>query len=175
MSRRKFFSIFFEKVEYFKFFQNRVGYLYQKTIQNMSNPLKPNVMKKLMILAAILFSLGTITAKADNDRMITVNQLPQKSQTFIKQHFPNEKVAYAKYERDFLDSTYEIVFTSSAKIEFFKNGDWKEVDCKYSTVPADIDSRQITAYIQQNWPCLDCEIRPRQTRLRSATESTVSN
>lgn len=118
----------------------------------MSNPLKPNVMKKLMILAAILFSLGTITAKADNDRMITVNQLPQKSQTFIKQHFPNEKVAYAKYERDFLDSTYEIVFTSSAKIEFFKNGDWKEVDCKYSTVPADIVPAQITAYIQQNWP-----------------------
>ena len=53
---------------------------------------------------------------------------------------------------DFLESTYEIVFTSSAKIEFFKNGDWKEVDCKYSTVPANIVPAQISAYIQQNWP-----------------------
>ena len=50
-------------------------------------------MKKLMILSAILFSLGIFSAKADNDRMITVNQLPQKSQEFVKQHFPNEKVA----------------------------------------------------------------------------------
>lgn len=72
-------------------------------------------MKKLMILSAILLSLGIFTAKADNDRMITVKQLPQKSQEFIKQHFPNEKVAYAKFEREFLDSKYEVVFTNSAK------------------------------------------------------------
>ena len=102
-------------------------------------------MKKLMILSAILFSLGIFSAKADNDRMITVNQLPQKSQEFVKQHFPNEKVAYAKFEREFLDSKYEVVFTNSAKIEFFKNGDWKEVDCKYSTVPAAI-------IVKQNYP-----------------------
>lgn len=110
-------------------------------------------MKKLMILSAILFSLGIFSAKADNDRMITVNQLPQKSQEFVKQHFPpNEKVAYAKFEREFLDSKYEVVFTNSAKIEFFKNGDWKEVDCKYSTVPAAIIPQQIATYVKQNYP-----------------------
>ena len=81
-------------------------------------------MKKLMILSAILFSLGIFSAKADNDRMITVNQLPQKSQEFVKQHFPNEKVAYAKFEREFLDSKYEVVFTvlksNSSKTEIGK-------------------------------------------------------
>ena len=96
-------------------------------------------MKKLMILSAILFSLGIFSAKADNDRMITVNQLPQKSQEFVKQHFPNEKVAYAKFEREFLDSKYEVVFT-------------KEVDCKYSTVPAAIIPQQIATYVKQNYP-----------------------
>ena len=96
-------------------------------------------MKKLMILSAILFSLGIFSAKADNDRMITVNQLPQKSQEFVKQHFPNEKVAYAKFEREFLDSKYEIVFTNSAKIE-------------YSTVPAAIIPQQIATYVKQNYP-----------------------
>lgn len=109
-------------------------------------------MKKLMILSAILFSLGIFSAKADNDRMITVNQLPQKSQEFVKQHFPNEKVAYAKFRQEFLDSKYEVVFTNSAKIEFFKNGDWKEVDCKYSTVPAAIIPQQIATYVKQNYP-----------------------
>ena len=61
-------------------------------------------------------------------------------------------MAYAKYEREFLESTYEVVFTSSAKIEFYKNGDWKEIDCKYSTVPAAIVPAQIASYVKQNWP-----------------------
>ena len=80
-------------------------------------------MKKLMILSAILFSLGIFSAKADNDRMITVNQLPQKSQEFVKQHFPNEKVAYAKFEREFLDSkSYlpTVLKSNSSKTEIGK-------------------------------------------------------
>ena len=109
-------------------------------------------MKKILILAVALFTLGTVTALADNDRPIAVTQLPQKAQQFIKQHFPNEKVAYAKNEREFLESRYEVVFSSSIKIEFLKNGDWKEVDCKRSAVPAAIVPTQIAEYVKQNYP-----------------------
>ena len=109
-------------------------------------------MKKLMILALTVLTLGTFTAKADNDRPINVNQLPQKAQQFIKQHFPKEKVAYAKQERDFMEVTYEVVFTNSSKVEFTKDGEWKEVDCKYSTVPVAIIPAQIKNYISQNYP-----------------------
>lgn len=92
-------------------------------------------MKKLLILAAAVFALGTSTVSADNDRPISVSELPEKAQQFIRQHFPNEKVSFAKMERELFDTTYEVIFTSSSKVEFLKNGDWKEVDCKYSTVP----------------------------------------
>ena len=109
-------------------------------------------MKKLMILALTVLTLGTFTAKADNDRPINVNQLPQKAQQFIKQHFPKEKVAYAKQERDFMEITYEVVFTNSSKVEFTKDGEWKEVDCKYSTVPVAIIPAQIKNYVSQNYP-----------------------
>ncbi len=109
-------------------------------------------MKKLMILALAVLTLGTFTAKADNDRPINVNQLPQKAQQFIKQHFPKEKVAYAKQERDFMEVTYEVVFTNSSKVEFTKDGEWKEVDCKYSTVPVAIIPVQIKNHISQNYP-----------------------
>ena len=109
-------------------------------------------MKKLMILALAVLTLGTFTAKADNDRPINVSQLPQKAQQFIKQHFPKEKVAYAKQERDFMEITYEVVFTNSSKVEFMKDGEWKKVDCKYSTVPVAIIPTQIKSHISQNYP-----------------------
>ena len=80
-------------------------------------------MKKLMILTTILMALGISTACADNDKPIAVTQLPQKAQLFIKTHFPKEKVALAKLERDFLETRYEVVFTNGSKVEFLKDGD----------------------------------------------------
>ena len=85
-------------------------------------------MKKLMILTTILMALGISTACADNDKPIAVTQLPQKAQLFIKTHFPKEKVALAKLERDFLETR------------------------KYSTVPTAIIPAQIASYVSQNYP-----------------------
>lgn len=109
-------------------------------------------MKKLMILSAILMVFGITTACADNDKPITVAQLPAKAQQFVKTHFPKEKVALAKLEQDFLETRYEVVFTNGSKVEFLKNGEWKEIDCKYSTVPTAIIPAQIAQYISQNYP-----------------------
>ncbi|MBQ8423797.1 MAG: PepSY-like domain-containing protein [Coprobacter sp.] len=134
-------------------------------------------MKKILILAIALFTLGTVTALADNDRPIAVTQLPQKAQQFIKQHFPNEKVAYAKNEREFLESRYEVVFSSNIKIEFLRNGDWKEVDCKRSTVPAAIVPAQIAEYAKQNYPdaqivCIDRDRRDYEVKLTNGLSLT---
>ena len=104
-------------------------------------------MKKLMILTTILMALGISTACADNDKPIAVTQLPQKAQLFIKTHFPKEKVALAKLERDFLETRYEVVFTNGSKV-----GEWKEVECKYSAVPTAIIPAQIASYVSQNYP-----------------------
>ena len=127
-------------------------------------------MKKLLILAAAVFALGTSTVSADNDRPISVSELPEKAQQFIRQHFPNEKVSFAKMERELFDTTYEVIFTSSSKVEFLKNGDWKEVDCKYSTVPAAIIPQQIAQYVSQYVRRPD---RPRQTGLRGEAHQRV--
>ena len=109
-------------------------------------------MKKLMILSAILMIFGITTACADNDKPITVTQLPAKAQQFIKTHFSKEKVAFAKLEREFLETRYEVVFTNSSKIEFWKDGEWKEIDCKYSMLPAAVMPAQIAQYVSQNYP-----------------------
>ena len=98
-----------------------------------------------------------------HDRPISVSELPEKAQQFIRQHFPNEKVSFAKMERELFDTTYEVIFTSSSKVEFLKNGDWKEVDCKYSTVPAAIIPQQIAQYVPSTIP------------IRPSSRSTATN
>ena len=134
-------------------------------------------MKKLLILAAAVFALGTSTVSADNDRPISVSELPEKAQQIIRQHFPNEKDSFAKMERELFDTTYEVIFTSCSKVEFLKNGDWKEVDCKYSTVPAAIIPQQIAQYVSQYYPDtsvvqIDRDKRDYEVKLTNGLELT---
>ena len=60
-------------------------------------------------------------------------------------------MAFAKEESDFRKS-YEIAFTTGDKIEFDRKGEWTDIDCKYSAVPAGIVPAQIVAYIAENYP-----------------------
>ena len=48
-------------------------------------------------------------AKADDDRAITVDQLPQKAQEFIQKYFPKNEISLAKMEKDFWEKKYEVV------------------------------------------------------------------
>ena len=94
-------------------------------------------MKKLFVLFICLFTLSTATY-AREDRPIRVDQLPAKAQQFIKKYFPDLKVALAKVDKSWFDQEYEVIFVNGNKVEFRKYCDLKEVDCKYSMVPAGI-------------------------------------
>lgn len=96
-------------------------------------------------MLAGLFLLGTPSVRADHDRAVSIAQLPRAAQQFIQEHFAAEKVAYAKKERDFFEVKYEVIFTSGKKVEFYRNGDWKDVDCRYHTVPSGIVPAPIMA------------------------------
>lgn len=109
-------------------------------------------MKKLMILAAALLAFGTTTVRADDDRPINVDQLPQKAQQFIRSYFPSEKVSLAKMENDLFGKSYEVIFANSSKVEFAKDGEWTDVDCKYASVPEGIVPAQIASYVGKNYP-----------------------
>lgn len=110
-------------------------------------------MKKLLLLLVCLFSLQAVV-RADNDKPIQVNQLPQQAQQFIKQHFAGSNVAMAKVESDWWDKSYDVIFTNGNKVEFDKKGNWKEVDCKHSSVPLPIVPTAILKYITANYPAV---------------------
>ena len=109
-------------------------------------------MKKFIFIALAVFSFGIITANANNDRLITKENLPKKSQQFIDRYFGNIKITYIKDERDFLERSYEVMFADGTKVEFNRNGEWKEVDCRHSSVPTPIVPAQIIKYVKENYP-----------------------
>ena len=99
-------------------------------------------MKKLMMILAGAALLATSApAFAGNDRPIAVGELPAVSQEFIKTHFAGVEVSFSKVDEELFDKDYKVVFVNGAKVEFAKNGEWKDVECKYGEVPAAIVPR----------------------------------
>ena len=86
-------------------------------------------MKKLVFLLVCLFTLQTV-ARADDDKPIQVTQM----------------------ESDFFYKSYEVIFTNGNKVEFGKNGNWEEVNCKYTSVPTAIIPTTIQKYVTTNYP-----------------------
>ena len=108
-------------------------------------------MKKIIfVLASIMMTAGI--ASADNDRIIAFDQLPAKAREFVKQYFPSEKVSYVKEESDFMELSYEVVFAQGTKVEFSGQGEWQEVDCRYSTLNEKLVPAQIRDYVSKNFP-----------------------
>lgn len=91
-------------------------------------------------------------AVADDDRPISVKELPAKALQFVEAHFSGEKIALAKMDRDFFETSYEIFFVNSTKIEFLGNGEWKEIDCRYSKVPESVIPQAISKKIKELYP-----------------------
>ena len=109
-------------------------------------------MKRIFVIILSILSLGVVTAKADNDRVITKEALPVKAQQFIDTHFSTIKISYIKEDRDFFDRNYEMLFADGSKVEFGRNGDWIDVDCRYTSVPQAIVPDAIKAYVKKNFP-----------------------
>lgn len=107
-------------------------------------------MKKWMFLLVSLFTMQV--AMADNDKPITFEQLPASAQTFIKQNFPDAKVAFVKMEKEFLDASYDVVFINGDKVEFDKKGNWKDINCRWMTVPQAVVPAKIQEFVKSNYP-----------------------
>lgn len=82
----------------------------------------------------------------DDDRVITFEQLPQPAQTFLKQHFANKVPLIVTADWD----DYKIVYESGESIEFDRTGNWKDIECFSSKVPAGVVPDQIAAYLNKN-------------------------
>ena len=102
--------------------------------------------KAILLLVAVLAM--SFNAKADHDQVISFNEMPEAAQALLKQYFANKVPLVVTVDWD----DYAIVYDSGEKVEFDKQGNWKEINCRTSCVPAELIPEQIKANIQTTFP-----------------------
>ena len=129
-------------------------------------------MKKMLFLFVSLFVMNLV-AFADNDKPIQITDMPKAAQEFIQRHFANQSVALAKIDAEFLDKTYDVVFTNGDQVEFDKKGNWIKVDCERTQVPSEIIPVAIQQYVTKNYP--DAKVLKIELTDRKGYEVDLSN
>ena len=102
---------------------------------------------KVILLLVVMMTMG-LQAKADHDQVIPFNQMPEAAQAFLKQHFANKVPLVVTVDWD----DYTIRYESGEKVEFEKNGNWKEIDCRSSIVPTELIPEEIKTNIASTFP-----------------------
>ena len=111
-------------------------------------------MKKTLtsFVIAVLTIATASCMHASDDVVISVSDLPQTAQTTISNYFSGKKIAVVKKDKDLFDIDYEVIFTDADKIEFDSKGNWTDIECKNSSVPAALVPEEITSYVATNYP-----------------------
>ena len=105
---------------------------------------------KLFIAAVACFFMQSVSIFA-GDMIIPTNQLPAAAKTFVKTNFPGQTISYAKLDREFTGTRYEVRLNNGVELDFDKNGTWDKVDCNYSAVPAKLVPASIANYVKANF------------------------
>ena len=108
-------------------------------------------MKRILSLTlalVALVSLVTLSLHAGSDRVIQSKQLPKAAQLFLAKHFAGRAVSFAKEDRDFSGTTYDVRLADGTEVEFTSAGEWKEVDGKHTALPLTFIPAQIVKPIQ---------------------------
>jgi hypothetical protein len=107
---------------------------------------------KRIFLSLVIAMLAVMPMLADNDKMITREELPEKAQMFLTKHFDGVEVLYAKAERDMgVITSYDVVLEGNVKVEFNRSGEWASVDCEHSQVPNSVLPQGVLDYVSNKF------------------------
>ncbi|TXJ46842.1 PepSY-like domain-containing protein [Brachyspira pilosicoli] len=100
-------------------------------------------MKKVLILL-VIFSFVLFA----DEWKINPNELPKSAIDFINKFFPNNRIILAERDR----KKYEIVLENGVELEFFINGEFKEVKGNYVAVPPEILPKTVANTVAMTFP-----------------------
>lgn len=103
-------------------------------------------MKKMLFAIVCVLGLST---QLFAGRPVETTDLPKNVQEFVKKHFPNVEVSYAKQDDDWFERDYTVVLTNGDKLEFTSKGEWTEIDCEHNQVPEAIIPAAIRKYMNE--------------------------
>lgn len=106
----------------------------------------------LATVLSIVFAMVAVACHSSDEKEIGYAELPVQAQQFVKQYFPSATYSHVEKEKDHGKWEYEVLLSDGTKIDFNNKGEWKSVDCKYSTLSAGIIPDAIAADIAQRYP-----------------------
>lgn len=113
-------------------------------------------MKKILLSALAIATLAVTPTMAE-DVAITAQKLPQAAQSFLKAHYPQNKVLSAMHDRDVTDNDYTVYLEDGTKIEFDGSGKWESVKNHNGKIPAGVVPAEIQNYIATHYQSLGIE------------------
>jgi hypothetical protein len=112
---------------------------------------------KKMIFYAALFAATNMLVACEEEKIVSANELPAISRTFIETHFPDVEVNAIVREKDGLDVDYTVYLANGFDVDFTKSGDWDDVAGHTSPVPESILSllpENLPEYVTSAFPNL---------------------
>ena len=104
-----------------------------------------NRIKKLFLVITVI-SVTSISAFAGV--VMQPSGLPKAAQDFIKKSFPNDPILYAEQNR----KDFDVALQSGIEIEFFINGEWKEIKSPYQPLSATLLPNAVSNALKQKYP-----------------------
>ena len=104
-----------------------------------------NQVKKLFLVAT---ALTVMSLNAMAGVVIQPSGLPKAAQDFIKKSFSNDPIVYAEQNRN----DFEAALESGIEIEFFINGDWKEIKSPYKPLAQTLLPNAVSNALKQKYP-----------------------
>ncbi len=108
-------------------------------------------LRSLMTLLVVTVSI-TLLASCDKDSFIDTTQLPAEAQTFIDTYFASAKVVTVMKEGTGPRAEYDVNLADGTSLSFNHKGEWTDVDCGLTAVPAGIVPEQIVLKINELYP-----------------------
>jgi len=108
-------------------------------------------MKKILI-ATFAAVCSIFIACADNDRIITFEQLPAAAQATVQQYKAVTDVAYCAVDKDLFGDEYKVRFNDGKEMEFESDGSLRKVDYQYEAVPEALVPETVRRQIKASFP-----------------------
>ena len=107
---------------------------------------------KQSVAKLFCFTILIMLTACDKEEIISTERLPEPAQEFIQKYFSNNNILQVKYEKDGREKRYNVLFNSGDRIEFYKNGEWTNIECIASEVPTGLIPQAINNFVQNHHP-----------------------
>ncbi|MGH2622299.1 MAG: PepSY-like domain-containing protein [Sphingobacterium sp.] len=109
---------------------------------------------KKFVKGIFVMAITLVAANAQaQEKAITMAEMPQNAQEFVKKYYDVKSVSYVTLEDEFFSSKeYKVAFADGTKLEFDSKGQWTDVDAGRQAVPAGIVPQNIGDYVNQSFP-----------------------